>query len=225
MNESASAPPRNAFSPWDILRSMNTAASDEDQPERAVRRYLLFLDDPAQLRDEAELQRKTQCVLDADDPIEKLKAIAELERVASIDEVPLRAGFVAHALAWASGAAVPVSSFRELGVPDDVLREAGFDVPLSPGRSRSRRGPAAELGSGSEGRQRAKAVPVEQVKAFILTQAGNFILTDVISGVGGSPATVRKAIDELIDAGQVQKLGPVPDYQGRGRAPHRYTVT
>jgi hypothetical protein len=201
---------------------MNSAASDEDQPERAVRRYLLFLDDPAQLRDEAELQRKTQAVLEAEDPIEKLKAIAELERVASIDEEPLRAGFVAHARAWAGSAAVPVSSFRELGVPDEVLREAGFDVPLSPVRSRSRRPGPGEPG---EGRQRAKAVPVEQVKAFILTQEGNFILTDVISGVGGSPATVRKAIDELIDAGQVQKLGPVPDYQGRGRAPHRYTVT
>jgi hypothetical protein len=209
---------------------MNTAARDEDQPERAVRRYLLFLDDPAQLRDEAELQRKTQSVLDADDPIEKLKAIAELERVASIDEVPLRSGFVAHALAWATDASVPVSSFRELGVPDDVLREAGFDVPVSLGRSRGRRS-SAEGGAGGAGggsgevRQRAKAVPVEQVKAFILTQQGNFILTDVISGVGGSPATVRKAIDELIDAGQVQKLGPVPDYQGRGRAPHRYSVT
>jgi hypothetical protein len=205
---------------------MNSAASDEDQPERAVRRYLLFLDDPAQLRDEAELQSKTQAVLDAEDPIEKLKAIAELERVASIDEEPLRAGFVAHALAWAGSAAVPVSSFRELGVPDEVLREAGFDVPLSALRSRSRR-PGSGSGSGEpgEGRQRAKAVPVEQVKAFILTQEGNFILTDVINGVGGSPATVRKAIDELIDAGRVQKLGPVPDYQGRGRAPHRYTCT
>jgi hypothetical protein len=219
MNGSWRVPSRKAFNHWDILWSMNSAASDEDQPERAVRRYLLFLDDPAQLRDEAELQRKTQSVLDAEDPIEKLKAIAELERVASIDEEPLRSGFVTHALAWAGSASVPVSSFRELGVPDEVLREAGFEVPLSPVRSRARRP------EGSEGRQRAKAVPVEQVKAFILTQEGNFILTDVISGVGGSPATVRKAIDELIDAGQVQKLGPVPGYQGRGRAPHRYSVT
>jgi hypothetical protein len=212
---------------------MNTAASDEDQPERAVRRYLLYLDDPAQLRDEAELQRKTQAVLDAEDPIEKLKAIADLERVASVDEEPLRSGFVAHARAWAEAAGVPVTSFRELGVPDDVLREAGFDVPVASGRSRGRRSGSASTeggagtGAGGSGevRQRAKAVPVEQVKAFILTQEGNFILTDVISGVGGSPATVRKAIDELIHAGQVAKLGPVPDYQGRGRAPHRYAVT
>jgi predicted transcriptional regulator len=75
----------------------------------------------------------------------------------------------------------------------------------------------------SEGRQRAKAVPVEDIKAFILNQKGTFILTDVMSGVGGSQATVRKAVDELIEAGQVEKLGPVPDYSGRGRVPLQYS--
>ena len=43
-----------------------------------------------------------------------------------------------------------------------------------------------------------------------------------MSGAGGSQATVRKAIDELIRAGQVVKTGPVPGYSGRGRAPLQY---
>ena len=186
----------------------------KSEAEAAVRQYLLYLEDPAKLRNESEIQKKTKAVLDAADPIAKLKALAELERVANIDEQPLREGFVANAKTWAEEQGIPLAAFRELKVGDEVLRAAGFDVPAS--RSR-RRG-----GAGGEGRQRAKAVPVEDIKAFILSQKGTFLLVDVINGVGGSQATVRKAIDELISSGDVQKLGPVPDYQGRGRAPLQY---
>jgi hypothetical protein len=182
--------------------------------ESAVRTYLLYLEDPSKLRDEAEIQKKTAAVLDAKDPIQKLKALAELERVANVDEGPLREGFVKHAKPWAAEQGIPVSAFRELKVPDDLLRQAGFDLPAP-----RRRGRGA---APTDGRQRAKAVPVDEIKAFILNQKGTFILTDVMNGVGGSPATVRKAVDELISAGKLDKLGPVPDYHGRGRAPIQY---
>ena len=189
-------------------------AATKSEAESAVRQYLLYLDDPAKLRDDTEIQKKTKAVLDANDPIQKLKALADLERVANIDEKPLREGFVANAKAWAEAQGIPLAAFRELRVGDDVLREAGFDVPASRQRRRG--------AGGGDGRQRAKAVPVEDIKAFILQQKGTFLLVDVINGVGGSQATVRKAIDELIGSGDVQKLGPVPDYQGRGRAPLQY---
>jgi hypothetical protein len=199
------------------------SSTDPIDAEGAVRLYLLYLEDPSKLRDESEIQRKTQAVLDAKDPIDKLKALADLERVAKVDEEPLRKGFVEHAKAWAEPQGIPVSAFRELQVPDDVLREAGFDVPVA---SRRRgRGGGAGAGSGSglgDGRQRAKAVPVEDIKAYVLQLTGTFVLADVMSGVGGSPATVRKAVDELVESGQVERLGPVPDYQGRGRAPIQY---
>jgi hypothetical protein len=188
-----------------------TAASKE--AESAVRSYLLFLEDPSKLRDDSEIQKRTQAVLDANDPIDKLKALGELERVAKIDEGPLREGFVKNAKIWAEDQSVPPSAFRELRVPDDVLREAGFDVPASRRRGR---------GTG-ETRQRAKAVPVDEIKAYVLSQKGTFILTDVMSGVGGSQATVRKAVDELIESGQVEKLGPLTEYSGRGRAPIQYS--
>ncbi len=190
-----------------------TAATNKTEAESAVRQYLLYLDDPAKLRDDAQIQKKTQAVLDAKDPIDKLKALGELERVAKIDEGPLREGFVKHAKAWAEDQLVPPSAFRELRVPDDVLREAGFEVPVS-----RRRGRAS-----GETRQRAKAVPVDDIKAFVLSQKGTFILTDVMGGIGGSQATVRKAVDELIESGQVEKLGPMTDYSGRGRAPIQYS--
>jgi len=193
-----------------------TDVSGDD--EGAVRSYLVFLDDPRQLRDETAIQRLTQAVLVADDPIDKLKALAELERAAQVDEKAVRAGFVEHARTWAEAEAVPVSAFRELGVPDDALREAGFDVPAgSPRRARAARGSAA-----GTARTRARAVPVDEIKAYVLGLDEPFVLTEVMSGVGGSPATIRKAVDELVEAGRVTRLGPVPDHSGRGRAPVRY---
>jgi hypothetical protein len=186
--------------------------------EGAVRGYLVFMEDPRKLRDEAAIQRLTQAVLVADDPIDKLKALAELERAAQVDEKAGRSAFVEHARAWAEAEAVPVTAFRELGVPDDVLREAGFDVPAAP----PRRARGSRANAAGTGRPRARAVPVDEIKAHVLGLDGPFVLSDVMSGVGGSPATIRKAVDELVEAGQVTRLGPVPDHSGRGRAPVRY---
>jgi|SRR5688572_20793156 len=191
-----------------------TAATSTANAEDQVRRYLLFLEDPDRLRDEKEIQRKTQAVLDAADPVEKLKALAELERVASIDEDPLRKGFVEHAKGWAEANAIPTAAFRELKVPDAVLREAGFDVPAARGRGRN----------GSTGdRQRAKPVPVEDIKAYVTELKGSFVLSDIMKGIGGSQATVRKAVDELVESGAIERLGPLPGYTGRGRAPVQYS--
>jgi hypothetical protein len=194
------------------------ATDVSDEAEGAVRRYLVLLEDPRKLRDEAAIQRLTQAVLVADDPIDKLKALAELERAAQVDEKAVRSAFVEHARAWAEAEAVPVSAFRELGVPDDALREAGFDVPAG-ASPRARRPRGASAGAG---RPRARAVPVDEIKAHVLGLEEPFVLSDVMSAVGGSPATIRKAVDELVEAGQVTRLGPVPDHSGRGRAPVGY---
>lgn len=195
---------------------MTTTTDNTVDPEDAVRLYLVYLDDPDKLRDPAEIERKEQAVREATDPIERLRAVAERDRAVNVDEAPLRAGFVQHAKAWADRQSIPLSAFRELQVPDDVLREAGFDVPTS--RRRGRRNAAA-----GDGRQRAKAVPVEDIKVHVLNLQGTFLLTDVMNTIGGSPATIRKAVDELVETGQVEKLGPVPDHHGRGRAPVQYS--
>ena len=187
-------------------------------PEEAVRLYLMYLEDPGSLRDPAEIQRKTVAVLEAKDPIEKLRALAEVERASAVDDDVLREGFVRHGKAWADQNGIPVSAFLELKVPDDVLQEAGFEVPLR----RPRRG--RQAASSASSRQRAKAVPVDAIKSHILERTGTFVLADIQSGVGGCPATLRKAVEELVEAGRVERLGPDQDYRGRGRAPILYSV-
>lgn len=198
---------------------MSTTHNDEIDAEGAVRRYLMYLEDPGSLRDPAEIQRRTVAVLEAKDPIDKLKALAEVERASALNEDSFRAGFVEYARTWSEEHRVPVSAFRELRVPDDVLQEAGFDLPQ---RRRGGRGRKAAGGGGAAPRPRAKSVPVEDVKAFVLGLSGTFTLADVQSGAGGSPATIRKAVEDLVGSGEVKKLGPAKDYRGRGRAPTQY---
>lgn len=189
------------------------AKTNENEAETAVRTYLTFLDDPAKLRDEKEIQKRTQAVLDAKDPLDKLKALAELERVANIDPDPLRKGFVEHVKDWADENNIPLAAFRELKVPDDVLRAAGFDVA------------ASERRNGRQvGRKRAKAVPTSDIKAWVLKQTDVFLLDDVRNGVGGSDASIRSVLKGLVKAGKLTDLGAVPDWKGRGRAPLRYQV-
>jgi hypothetical protein len=196
-----------------------TMNPDSTGPEGLIRNYLLWLEGPEKLLDQAEIEKAQQAVDHALDPIDKLKAHAELKRVKEIDDDAVKAGFVTHAKAWAEDQGIPIGAFKELNVPDDVLREAGFDVPA---KRRQRRDPANASG---EGQQRAKAVPVEEIKAYILQQEDPFLLADLMSGIGGSPATVRKAVDELIKTEQVEKLGPVPEWHGAGRAPIHYKTS
>jgi hypothetical protein len=189
-----------------------------DDDEAAVRAYLLYLEDPSKLRDEREVQRLTSAVLAAEDPIEKLKALAALKAAARVDGDALRAGFVAGARRWADEHGIPGSAFSELGVEDDVLVEAGFEPP--PPRTGGRRRAARPRSAGG----RARRTNVEDVRAAVLERSGPFVLTDVVADSGASPQTVRKVVEDLVGAGQVTRLGPVPDHHARGRAPVRYEV-
>jgi hypothetical protein len=196
--------------------------SEDDHPtspaEEAIRSYLLFIDDPTKLRDEAEVQARTVAVLQADDPIEKLKALAALERASAVDGKGLRAAFVEHAQAWAEANGISVEAFLKLEVPADVLIAAGFDVP--PARVRRTAPGAAAPGGGPPTRR--PAVAASDIKEAVLTFAEPFTLNEVMAKVGGSPMTVRKAVEDLITEGKVERQGPVPDYSGRGRAPIQY---
>jgi hypothetical protein len=186
--------------------------TDLDAAEHAIRQYLRYLDDPDQLRDEDAIAKAQEDVDNAVDPLDKLKALAQLEQVSVIHEEPLRAEFVDYAKAWAHAVNVPVSAFVALHVPADVLDEAGFDIKPAKSNHRSSGTPS----------KRAKPVRLDDIKAWITRQSGTFTTVDISAGVGGSPMTQRAAINQLVEAGAVEGLGPLPTYTGVGRAPHHY---
>ncbi len=190
---------------------------DKMTPEGAVRLYLMYLDDPAKLVDQTALRRAEAAVEKARDPLDRLHALADVERARQADGDQLRQDFVTYSKRFAEEQSIPVSAFRELGVPADVLAEAGLAV-----RTAARRARGGDDGS----RPRTPRVPLEQIKASVSQQSQPFTLSELGKAAGGgSPATLRKAVDELIAEGKVTKLGPHPDYSGRGRAPTVYERT
>ena len=67
-------------------------------------------------------------------------------------------------------------------------------------------------------------LPSATIKAAAVQMPKQFTLGQVAEKAGGSPVTVRKAVDELIAEGKVAKLGPATDHQGPGRAPTVYEL-
>ena len=181
----------------------------DDAAESAVRNYLLFLEDPTKLIDHDridQLQRKAET---ATDPLERLKAYAELDRAQHVDESTHKLDFILHAKSWAEANNVTATAFKMLGVPDDVLRSAGLTKELRH-RRKTRQQHAVSA---------HPSVSVGTIKAHVRSLHGRFTLADIQSTVGGSPMTVRKGVHELVAAGAITRIGPMPDWSGRGRAP------
>jgi hypothetical protein len=189
--------------------------ADEDLAERAVRDYLIFLDDPRKLIDEAHIDSLQAKAQHASDPIERLHIYAELERAQSADESTYRRDFVRHAKSWAVANDVCAAAFGQMGVDDAVLRSAGLLPEVARGRANPRRSVPAP--------QRT-TVTAEAIKHHVRSLRGTFTLLDIRSQVGGSPMTVRKGVQALVDDGTIGRLGPMPGWVGRGRSPIVFEV-
>jgi hypothetical protein len=193
-------------------------------PENAVRRYLAWIEDPGSAVDQDAVDAADAAFEEATDPIAKLHAAAARERAASADVSAIEHDFVVHAKAYADAEQIPAAAFEALGVGADVLKQAGFAV--SSPRGRRTGGSSAPAPIRSAGAPRAAQVPVSTIKAVAVQMPKQFTLGQLADKAGGgSPVTVRKAVDELIAEGRAAKLGPAPDHQGPGRAPTLYELT
>lgn len=150
------------------------------------------------------------------DPIAKLRLLAALEEEEA-GRVPDFSGeeavFVAEAKAWAEAEGVPASAFQAMGVPDDVLRRAGFDV--SAGSSSHTSGTS----------RRAPRIPLEDVEAAARKLGGGWKLADLAEVLDRDPGTARNYLNKLISEGLVSEAGDDPAHDGRGRAPKLYATS
>ena len=178
--------------------------------EDAVRAYLRFLSDPDAMVDAEAVAEAERAVAAATDPVDKLRAIAQRERVATVDAASLEAAFVAEAKGWAAAEGVPVRAFGELGVDPGVLRRAGFEVAGGSARSASPSSP------------RRSRVSADDVRDAAIGFTELFTVADLEEATGASTGTVRRVIQELTEVGSIRDIGPDPDHTGPGRAPTRY---
>jgi hypothetical protein len=185
-------------------------STDAVTPESAVRLYLMFLDDPATLVDD-EVVKELEAKVDAGgDPIERLRTLAQLERAKAADESAYKYDFIKHAKSWADSEGVRVSAFREMDVPEDVLRAAG----LVPGASR-RRGRTATTKDVDASRPRRTRSNPEDLREGILALEGQFSVRNVTEAVGGSAVTIKNLIGQLEAQGKVKAAGEKAGNRGR----------
>jgi len=171
--------------------------------ETAVRSYLQWLDDPTSVRDHAAIEEAKAAAEQAADPLDRLKALSTLQELEAGDGERFRADFVANAAEWAAKNSVTPEAFEQLGVPCEVLADAG----LATESVRAIR---------KAGGRRTRVSP-DTVRDSV--PSGKFTIADLEAASGASTATVRKVISEMIAAGELRNLGPDREHSGRGRAP------
>lgn len=195
-------------SPIFVIKVVMSPSSTED----AIRRYMEYLQDPESIRDQDQITKLQKTVDTATDPVDKLTAMGALDQALAVDGSEVREAFIAVAKDWADTEGVPPDAFRQLGVPAADLAAAGFKTR---GGRRTATGPAP-------GRSRARRVPLSDIKAALGSVPKRFHVKDLETVSGGTNATVRKAVAELVAEGTVTDLGPDPDWSGRGRSPVLY---
>jgi len=171
-------------------------------PELAVRNYLQFLKDPSALRDEQRIAALKAAVSEAADPLDELKRRSELAKAEQLDGSQYRDAFVDHAKAYASDNNIAVEAFRAMGVADSDLRAAGL---LS----------ASKRQSGIRTR-----VSMDTIRSAVSSEP--FTSKDLEARTGAAYVTIRKAINDMVAEGVIVEIGPVPNYQERGRVPMLY---
>ena len=167
---------------------------------------------PSKLVDEAKVAAAQAAVEQAKDPLERLKALAR-------PRARPAAGHQRGRAATSSPTPRPTPTASRSRCP----RSGRWVCPPTcwPGPG-SRCGPVAPAGTTASGapRQRAPRVSLDVIKAAAVRLPRQFTLNDLAEKAGGgSQGTLRKAVDDLVAEGKVRKVGPVPNYRGRGRAP------
>lgn len=187
------------------------------QTEDQIRSYLDSLGSSSKpMVDREAVKSLKREVRSESDPIKRLALITALEEEETGRAPDLegpKATFVAEGKAWAEAKGFPATALQTLGVPDDVLRQAGFSVS-----ARTRPAP-----SGRRGGSRAPRVPFEEVKAAAKKLGKNWKLADLAAAVDRDSNTTRNYVKKLMQEDLVTEVGDDPSHDGRGRAPKLYS--
>jgi len=184
--------------------------STSEEAELAVKTYLATVGRPKprgrQARPKPDFEAATKGITD---PLAKLAAIkAERERVANVVlGNPAEEAFIQYGKTWARIHDYTREDFAALGIPKRVL-DATFGGAGS--------APAPQVVPTRAARVNAQLL----ADAITAKPAGTWLtVAGVMHEVGGSPATVRKILDELSAAGTLTRPIDDPRHTGKGRAP------
>jgi hypothetical protein len=136
-----------------------------------------------------------------------------------VDNSGDEAVFIAEARGYAESDGITVGAFQAMGVSDDVLQQAGFEVPAG-GRTPS----SGAGGRRRSGGTRAPRIPIEEVLVAAKGLPAQWKLADLAGKLERDATTVRNYVRKLMDEGAVVEVGDDPEHDGRGRAAKVYRV-
>ncbi len=162
-------------------------------PDKAISDYLTFISDPESLKDDDLIDELQGQLNDEVDPLRQLSLRDQLERLRTLPEDAFLLPFLEHAKAYAEEHGISISGFESMGVDRKVLRDAGLKPP---------------------GSYTTAAHVIKRLReANLLT----FTQPQIITLTGAAPGTVRKAINQLVAAGEVTRTDEFdPTHSGRG---------
>jgi hypothetical protein len=181
--------------------------------EDAVRNYLTALKDPDALRDDEVITDLESRIESSEDQLERLRLRQQLLEAQAPQFERSEDAFVSNAKAWADEHGVSAEAFASEGVPQGVLRRAGFSIGRGGGKKRTK----GSRGTATRSRSR---VTSDEVRGAI--PEGTFTIKQLQEESGASPAVVRKVVAAELEAGNISEEGADPDHQGPGRAPTLY---
>ena len=196
--------------PRKVTAQSDVKVSTSEEAELAVKTYLATIGKPKprgrQARPKPDFEAATKGLTD---PLAKLAAIkAERERVANaVVGNPAEDAFIQYGKTWARIHDYTRDDFAALGVSRRVL-DATFGGPGSTAKAPTTTARAARVNP----RDIADAVEAKPAGTWV-TVAG------LMREVGGSPATVRKVLDELSASGTLTMPIDDPKHAAKGRAP------
>ena len=176
------------------------------QAEEAVRLYLESLLIPGATTPEVE---KLEQELEAETDVIKIAKLHQALR----DEregTKVKEGFIVNAKAWADTEGIDAKTLENMGVPSQVLSDAGFSVALQVEQKVQK--------------ERKTRVTTEDVERSLNSRRKgvNVTIPQLVSDTGASNATVTKVVKAFVEQGKLKDAGPDESHEGRGRAPTLY---
>lgn len=182
--------------------------------EEAVRRYLLYINNPSELVDQSKIDELQKKLDQSEDPVERIKLRNEMERTKKPPAEEVESEFVAVAKQWADQHGISAEALKAEGVKPAVLRKAGFSVAGG-----GRRGASATKRTGGK-----RASKDDVVKHITSKRSGSqFTLNQVMEATGASRSTAGQVISALTDESKIKKVGKA-EHSGPGRAPDLFEV-
>ena len=197
------------------------AETDTEHREDIVRDYLKLVNNPDDLIDLNLIEDLKEKLNEATDPVERVKLRTHLDEARRIPTEEIESKFIKNVVPWIKEAHISVPALLEEGVSPEVLQSAGVELNGHTPKAKKKAPAKKKAAKKATAKKAAKPTSTEEVVAHLTKARKPFTIPGTMETTGASRATVKKAIDTMIEDGTVVETDET-ESSGRGRAATLY---